>query len=374
MRNNNNYTLQFIFWQNILSIHQSAFIRALAERHQVTLVTEEEVSSDRIAQGWHAPDFGLAKLIVAPDFAVVSKLINNNIQSIHVFSGFFGGPIIRIAYQKAFALKIKPYFILEPFDVHGVKGILRFIKYSVFIRQHKCNIKGLLATGKKACYLYQGCGFPLDKVFSWGYFTEMPLKQNKISLVLGNHSLPHLVYVGQFIPRKNVLFLINSLKELEGLFHKATFIGGGVLKEEIDLLSRAYPWLEIKPFLPNRELLYELYNKDLLILPSRFDGWGAVVNEALQAGVPVIASENCGAASLLDGEYRGEVFMLSQKNNLKTVLKKWLAKGKMTSPERQKIQNWASQNISSEAATTYFLQICEYLEKTKKEKPKAPWL
>ena len=33
-----------------------------------------------------------------------------------------------------------------------------------------------------------------------------------------------------------------------------------------------------------------------MILPSDFDGWGAVVNEALLCGVPVIASDACGAS------------------------------------------------------------------------------
>jgi hypothetical protein len=154
--------MHFIFWQNILSIHQSAFIRALAENKKVTLVTAEEVSADRIAQGWHTPNFGQAKLIIAPDLVAICQLIENNTQSIHVFSGFFAVPMIRLACQKVFALGQKSYFILEPFENQGVKGILRYVKYSAFIRQHHSNIKGLLATGEKACSLYERCGMPME--------------------------------------------------------------------------------------------------------------------------------------------------------------------------------------------------------------------
>jgi glycosyltransferase involved in cell wall biosynthesis len=35
---------------------------------------------------------------------------------------------------------------------------------------------------------------------------------------------------------------------------------------------------------------------DVLVLPSRYDGWGVVINEAVSGGLPVIASDRCGAA------------------------------------------------------------------------------
>lgn len=41
-----------------------------------------------------------------------------------------------------------------------------------------------------------------------------------------------------------------------------------------------------------------LSNQDILILPSIYDGWGAVVNEALQSGLYVISSNQCGAKDL----------------------------------------------------------------------------
>ena len=163
--------MHFIFWQNILSIHQSAFIRALAERHSVTLVTATEVSADRIAQGWHAPDFGKTKCMIAPTLEQATALIAQNPQAEHVFSGFFGVPLIQHAYQNVFARGQKGWFFLEPFETQGLKGILRHLKYRWFILKHRAHIKGILATGEKACRLYQACGMPEQHVFSWGYIT-----------------------------------------------------------------------------------------------------------------------------------------------------------------------------------------------------------
>ena len=43
--------------------------------------------------------------------------------------------------------------------------------------------------------------------------------------------------------------------------------------------------------------LIELYrNGHVLILPSSYEPWGLVVNEALSAGIPVIVSDKVGAA------------------------------------------------------------------------------
>ena len=35
---------------------------------------------------------------------------------------------------------------------------------------------------------------------------------------------------------------------------------------------------------------------DAFVLPSRHDGWGVVINEALGAGLPIIVSDGVGAA------------------------------------------------------------------------------
>lgn len=44
---------------------------------------------------------------------------------------------------------------------------------------------------------------------------------------------------------------------------------------------------------------------DVFVLPSRHDGWGVVVNQALGAGLPVITTHAVGAAELLDEPISG---------------------------------------------------------------------
>ena len=69
----------------------------------------------------------------------------------------------------------------------------------------------------------------------------------------------------------------------------------------------------------------------MLILPSRHDGWGVVVNEALLQGVPVIASENVGARCLIEANGAGAVFCNEDVEGLQKILQQLSADSKVLS-------------------------------------------
>ena len=123
----------------------------------------------------------------------------------------------------------------------------------------------------------------------------------------------------------------------------------------------------------NNEEVQILMNKcDLLLLPSLYDGWGAVVNEALTAGMRVLCSDQCGAKVLLDGNERGGTFSI-KKNDFKEAFSKWLNRGKLTFIERQSIQNWVKLNISPKVVVEYFSKIIENDIKNSNHQIIAPW-
>ena len=51
-----------------------------------------------------------------------------------------------------------------------------------------------------------------------------------------------------------------------------------------------------------------LANYDLLVLPSYYDGWGVVINEAMHAGVPVLCSTSVGASTIIKKYGSGFLF------------------------------------------------------------------
>lgn len=91
------------------------------------------------------------------------------------------------------------------------------------------------------------------------------------------------------------------------------------------------------------------------------------------SGVPVICSDYLGAADLVVPGLNGELFKCDSLDSLTQVLNRWIVKGPLPVSEREKIQAW-SRCTEGEAVARYFIQIMDYLEGIRSERPKAPWL
>lgn len=106
-------------------------------------------------------------------------------------------------------------------------------------------------------------------------------------------------FCGYLIERKDVATLVEALRIAKSrtLFK---IIGKGPLRDKILELCKSYQIkVDCKGFFDKEEVLLEIGRSDILVLPSREDSWGLVVNEALSQGTPVVASDNCGASVLL---------------------------------------------------------------------------
>jgi len=115
----------------------------------------------------------------------------------------------------------------------------------------------------------------------------------------------------------------------------------------------------------------EMEKADVTLLPSRHDGWGAVVNESLMAGTPVICSTACGAAELVRQPWLGTVFHVGRVDDLTKALKDWIEPGPRSPTERERIRSWAT-CISGQAVAKYFAAIMDHTY-SNSALPVAPW-
>jgi glycosyltransferase involved in cell wall biosynthesis len=255
-----------------------------------------------------------------------------------------------------------------------LKGKIRWLKYHLLKIRYNNYIDFIAATGELGTLQYRNIGFDERKIFEWGYFVES--SELSINKAINNEYLqyPSILFVGSIDDRKNIIPQINIIKKFEDRIRKMTIVGDGSLKVELKAKIQGYSIFDYKGNLPNNEVKKLMSSHDILILPSKFDGWGAVVNEALHAGMQVIASENCGASALLDGETRGEKFEFKGKNDFEQVLLKWINKGSLTQDERHRIANWSKNHISGKVVARYFEQIVDHVFTGNSERPSAPWL
>lgn len=114
-----------------------------------------------------------------------------------------------------------------------------------------------------------------------------------------------VLYLGRLIERKGVMNLINAFKFVKNQLPSACLLicgEGEMLKKCKDYvaetnLENVFFAGKIEP--SNRSLYYQ--QSDLFVLPSYpfqgiIEAWGLTVNEALEQGTPVIATDSVGAA------------------------------------------------------------------------------
>ncbi len=359
--------MQFVFWQNILSIHQSAFLRNLAESYSVTLVVEETLSIDRKKQGWIDPNFGDVNIVTKPNEDKLYELLDLK-DSIHIFSGINSFPLITFAFRIAVKKKVKIGIVSEPFNWMGIKGKLRLVHYFLLRWRYDKYIDFILVIGNRGRWCYEKTKFSKFKIYDWGYFTE-----NTYVDIYDKESNPKkIIFVGSIDERKNILSLVDACISISDKSLELIIIGTGPLEYILKNKIKNHSFIHFLGVKSNKEIPSYISNSDLLLLPSIFDGWGAVINEALMCGIPVIASDNCGASVLLKGN-RGTVFSIKQ-NNLKAVLIEFIKQIPYRQVERQAIKNWTEKAISGHVAADYFEKIIYYVYENHEKRPIAPWI
>ena len=105
------------------------------------------------------------------------------------------------------------------------------------------------------------------------------------------------IFVGQFIDRKNVEAILNCWKEYDN-YCQLLLVGGGPNKDNYlkIIKNEKLKNVFIFDFKPKSEIFELYYASDVMLLPTKEDTWGLVVNEAISCGLPVISSNMSNAA------------------------------------------------------------------------------
>lgn len=152
-----------------------------------------------------------------------------------------------------------------------------------------------------------------NKMFKWGYFTDIPDQQNFNQDL--NTSPLKLLYVSRFIKWKHPempVYLAKHLKD-KGVEFEITMIGSGPLFDKIqDLVKDLGLENEIKLIgnMHNNEIIKRMRESDIFLFTSdQNEGWGAVLNEAMSCKCAVVASNAIGSVPyLINNGQNGLIF------------------------------------------------------------------
>ena len=107
------------------------------------------------------------------------------------------------------------------------------------------------------------------------------------------------LFSGSLISRKGIDLVARAFVRLlnEGHDVRLKIVGDGDLRSVVEAtLSNAKSHVEFVGFVDWDNLPAQYATGQVMCVPSRYDGWGLVVPEALAAGLPVIATDRMGAA------------------------------------------------------------------------------
>ncbi len=132
-----------------------------------------------------------------------------------------------------------------------------------------------------------------------------------------------IIYAGIITKRKGVDLLLDVCSSFSENDIQLTLVGpSSDAMDKVNLLSHKKNIRYIS-FMTQTDLAIEFRNADLFVFPSYLDSWAAVVIEAMACGLPVIVTENTGAAQLVTPK-NGIVIPVGNKEALQNAIQFFL--------------------------------------------------
>ncbi|WP_372845876.1 glycosyltransferase family 4 protein [Pontiella sp.] len=300
-------------WMNIPSHHQTAFFNALDCRADIDLrvVYLGETLGSRAEEGWSPkhdlrPYEAMAERDCSPEELV--EMVPDWRSRIHIICESFSPGLIRLfCSQKVswchwsevpgfrlaglLGYSIPLFYWLNPLMLALKNGEGRRIqKYAL----------GVFGQGVLAEHAFRRMGISQAKLAEL-YYVPAPLAELDPCGPVESFAKGRKVFlsVGAVCRRKGIDVLLKAFARLKSGNWCLVVCGLDRMNGSAQALARRLGIQDDVLFLGSypADRIAEVYaTADVFVLASRFDGWGAVLNEAASLGLPLIGTDRCGAS------------------------------------------------------------------------------
>lgn len=339
----------------------------------VTYVAGTEMTADRAGMGWSARDLGNVVTRIARTDSEARVLAHRAPEnSVHICQGIRSNGCVGIAQRVLARRHQRQWVVMETVDDDGAQGAVKRLEYARLFFLWRNALAGVLAMGHSTPDWVAARGMPSDRVYPFAYFLPDPAKG--IVRTIRTSGPFRFMFVGQFIERKRLDLLIRALRGLADRFEfELAMVGSGPLEAQLRADAEAALPGRIRWIgrLPQTGVPAAMVEADCLVLPSRHDGWGAVVSEALMTGVPAICSDACGAAAAVRASGVGGVFRTDDEADLRAHLCRAMRVEPAESAQRDALAQWAT-CLGASAGAEYLLKIIAHRQ-VGGARPALPW-
>jgi glycosyltransferase involved in cell wall biosynthesis len=371
--------LRLTIWMNMPSFYQCDLFRALEAREDVDLevIFAKDLTRDRVELGWHndLKGFSYRFLDHRNMRADAVRLARSQRKRFHVINGLWSEPAFVAAVMTLAASNSKYAIYSEAPDPRQRRSMIKRAVRLSLGKMIAPRAAGALSISRLAAEFFKSTGVTHPKIYPFGYFRSCAAIPNSPSKT---DNRIEVVFVGQLVHRKGIDLLIDAMVPLFGQ-HPSVFlmmIGSGEMSAEIRAKAATLGVLDRLVFegvMPAQQIPQRLARADVLVLPSRWDGWGMVVNEALSVGLPVIVSDSCGAADLVTNGVNGFVFRSEDASDLNQCLASFLDR-RNDWPLFRLNAAATGKRISIAEVTPYLVKCLNHMTGVAAERPQPPWI
>lgn len=310
--------MKLTFVSNYINHHQIPVSTVLYESlgKNYYFIQTEAMEQERVQMGWSADRTALPylkcwyeepevcrRLVMESDVVVFGGVEDESYLEERLQSG---RPVIRYSerlYREGQWKAVSPRGLVKKYKDHT-----RYRKSEVYLL---CS-GAYVASDFQIVHAYPG------KMFKWGYFTET--KRYDVDKLIqdkpGMQGKPvEILFAGRFLPLKHPEYALELAKLLKKCclpFH-LTMVGGGEMEEMLRRKAAAASLEKYVTFTGYRspqEVRNYMERADIFLMTSNYlEGWGAVINEAMNSGCAVVADAKIGAVPfLIRHGYNGMVY------------------------------------------------------------------
>lgn len=206
--------------------------------------------------------------------------------------------------------------------------------------------------------------------FKWGYFTGVKTDINvEVSPDVSTTEITPLMWCSRFLSWKHPELAVKLAQRLkqEGYRFVLDFYGSGEVEQKTRDMVKNLGLQDVARFhgaIPNEQVLMEMRRHKIFLFTSdRFEGWGAVANEAMGQGCALVGSDAIGSVPyLIEHRRNGMIFKSGDVDSLTNYVKALLDNRSFLEYIRQNSVETMQTLWSPAAAARNLLQLIDDLQ------------
>lgn len=351
--------------------------------NKVYFIANTDFKEERKLTNWNDGYYGDAEFVQLSEYKdsdeIIENIINQYPNAIHVLSGFTNGIQSRVR-KYLFKEGIKLGLFSERPDTMGswFEKTIRKIWFQFKYRRAKFMFEPYVSV-----FLPLGqCGVNTFASFGWNRKIMYPFMYNPIIKVpqytksreVFNHV--KFLYVGRFYYKtKGINTLMKATRYLKGDW--SLDLVGGYGKDANEVIK----WVETQENVnyigswSSEDVCKNMTEYDVVIVPSNYDGWNLLPNEAIHAGLATIVTNEAVSDEMIKISGAGLVVPAGEPREMAVAMQTAIDNPEKVNQWKSNTLNYVNR-ISEETVGNYLIDILDYTfyNIETMARPKCPWL